>query len=404
MSRPAPQHPVRFAFTAAFVVAAALGACRTPVVAPALVPRPEPKPQLITMDPVTLRATPSGKVVAEFSDPASIFDEADKLFREKKHAEALRQYDRLLELAPQSKYRMVSLYNGGLALERLKRFDEAAERYKKVMDEQPRTRDAVDAGFRLGECLMKAKKFKDAADLFTRLLLRDDLKPADAFEARVRKGTAHSELAEDDDAERTLLRAVRYHAEASRTDSVYDPGLLAQAYYHLGEVAHRRMHAAPLRLPQAQIEQDLNRKGHLLLAAQARFLRAIRTADAEWSPAAGHQLGAVYEQFHSDIIAAPLPPELNAQEKEVYLEELHKKIRTLIKKAVGIYQRTLALSERLGGQSPWVAKTKERMEKLQRYLDEGERKAQTPAKDTAAPNAKSDTTTPKTGDATKPRT
>lgn len=333
-----------------------------------------PPTQVLKMEGVTFRRTKDGGLVTEFRDAASLFEEGDKLYREKRFKPALAEWDRLLELHPQTKYRLVTLYNSALALEKLGRHAESIERYRKVMQESPRSRDAIDAAFRTGECLAKLGKWREVTDLFTPLLLRDDLKPSDGFEARVRKGVAHVELREDSEAERTLLRAARYHDEAARTESVYDPVLLAQTFHYLGEIARRRMEAAPLRLPQAQIELDLNQKGHLLLAAQARYLRAIRTADAEWAPAAGHQLGLLYERFHANIMGAPVPPELTADERAVYMDELRKKVRPLIRKAVTIYQRSLSLAARLGTQSPWASKARERMTRLQQLLD-----AETPA-------------------------
>lgn len=367
-----PSHPrqSKLAMSLAWLtLAVAAAACRTPAPVRSTVLPKKPPVQVLQMEGVTLRATPGGKVVAEFRDATSIFEEGDRLFREKKFAAALGEWDRLLALHPQSKYRVVVHYNTGLALEKLERFDAALERYRRVVEEVPRTRDAIDAQFRAAECLVRLKRHREVADLFTQLLLRDDLKPADAFEARVRKGTAHAQLHEEDEAERTLLRAARYHAEAAKIDAVYDPSLLAQTFYYLGEVARRRMENAPLRLPQAQIEVDLNAKGHLLLTAQARFLRAIRTADSEWAPASGHQLGILYEVFHDHIMAAPVPPELNAHERGVYVDELRKKVRPLIRKAIAIYERNLSLAARLGGRSPWAEKTRARMDRLRALLD-----------------------------------
>ena len=343
-----------------------VAACRTP--APTLAPPAVPPTQHIQMEPLRFRVGPGGRVVAEFQDPASLFDEADRLFREKKHEEALRLYDRILASSPPARYRWPSLYNSGLALEKLGRHEEAIARYRAAIEVVPRSPDAIDAHFRLGASLGKLKRWREAADLFTQLLLRDDLKPVENFEARVQVGVALAELGEDDEAERTLLRAVRYHAEASRVEPLGDPALLGQAFFYLGNVAQRRMAAQPLRLPQEQLEKDLNEKGRLLLTSQARYLSAVRTADSYWAPAAGHQLGLVYERFHNDILAAPVPPQLNALEREVYLAELTRKLMPLIRKAVGIYQRNLELSERLGSQSPWVAQTRERMEKLRRLL------------------------------------
>ena len=48
------------------------------------------------------------------------------------------------------------------------------------------------------------------------------------------------------------------------------------------------------------------------------------------------------------MIDSPTPKELNAEEAEVYRQELRRKIRVLLTKAISVYERTLATAERIG--------------------------------------------------------
>ena len=49
-------------------------------------------------------------------------------------------------------------------------------------------------------------------------------------------------------------------------------------------------------------------------------------------------------------------------------QEVRKKIRVLITKAISIYERTLETAERIGASSPFVEKTKESLKKMRDLL------------------------------------
>ena len=70
---------------------------------------------------------------------------------------------------------------------------------------------------------------------------------------------------------------------------------------------------------------------------------------------------------------APIPPELLAEDKremrEIYYEELRKKIRVLLEKSLRTHEQNLLMLERLGVENEWRDKSKLAFAKLQRMLD-----------------------------------
>ena len=73
--------------------------------------------------------------------------------------------------------------------------------------------------------------------------------------------------------------------------------------------------------------------------------------------------------FFDDLVESPLPPELaNQEEVDVYLEELRKKIRPLIARAVYVHKRNLRFANRLGEDHELVTRTKEHLDRLTKVL------------------------------------
>ncbi len=93
----------------------------------------------------------------------------------------------------------------------------------------------------------------------------------------------------------------------------------------------------------------------------------------QWASASGYQVGSLYEEFYDSFVHAPIPPELmgdgEQEKREVYYEELRKKIRILLEKSLRTHEQNLLMLERLGVQNEWRDKSKLAFAKLQKMLD-----------------------------------
>jgi hypothetical protein len=145
------------------------------------------------------------------------------------------------------------------------------------------------------------------------------------------------------------------------------------ARYHLGQITHERFRAIPLRLPEKQMATDMEDKARLLLAAQRQYIETIKLGNPQWASASGYQIGSLYEEFYDAFIHAPIPADLigeaNQEKREVYYEELRKRIRILLEKSLRTHEQNLAMLERLGVQNEWRDKSKVAFGKLQKMLD-----------------------------------
>ena len=303
-------------------------------------------------------------------------------------ARAAEHFDRLVDFHPQSPHRRAALYQSGLAHERLEQWGEAEMRFAELADAQKGTGDALDAAFRVAETLYHQERYPEAIRLLGTLAGREDLPVGRRLEAQVQQGVCELEAGKPDKAEVTLRKVLTTYEGLADKDEV-DPYYPAQAHFFIGEVY--RQHYGEVKLEPRKggdaLATDLNYKAELLLSAQGHYLRAIRVGNAHWATAAGSQIGALYEDLYEHMVHSPAPPELDAEQAQVYREELRQRMRVLLTKAIGAYESTLEAAERIGAQNAFVDKTRQSLEKMKALLLADTEPGQAPAPPSAVPHS-----------------
>ncbi|MBI3183640.1 MAG: tetratricopeptide repeat protein [Myxococcales bacterium] len=310
-----------------------------------------------------------GDLQLEKLNDEELFAAGSSFFAALDYKQAARYFGRLADFHPNSPHRRAALYNAGLSLQRLRSWEEAYMRFSELSDPQRGTGDALDASFRVAETLYHLGRYDDASALLEVIAKRSDLPAARRIEAQVQKGICEMEAGRSEDAERSLRRAVVAYQDLEEKDQV-DDYYPAQAQFFLGEIF--RLHYELVTLdPDKGVDElarDLEYKAELLLSAQGHYLRSIRIGNGYWATASGAQIGGLYENLYHHMVNSPAPRELHAEEAEVYRQELRKKIRVLITKAISIYERTLETAERIGAINPFVVRTRESLQKMKDLL------------------------------------
>lgn len=322
--------------------------------------------QELKFDPVTITGDPA----LEKLNDEELFAEGSSAFAAGEYAKAARYFDRIIDFHPDSKNRRQALFNAGLSHEKLEHWDDAYQRFSALMDAEHGHADALDATFKAAETLYHLGRFPDAAQLLTVLANRADLTAHEHLEAEVQQGICELEAGNADAAETTLRKAGALYEQIGDEKDDQDTRFAAQGQFFLGEIYRLRYESVTLDPDKSTdaLSQDLENKAELLLSAQGHYLRAIRIGDGYWATASGTQIGGLYENLYQQMVSSPAPKELNTEEAEVYRQELRKKIRVLVTKAINIYERTLEAAERIGSQNPFVDKTRERLQKMKDLL------------------------------------
>ena len=323
------------------------------------------EPQELHFEPVTIM----GDLELEKLNDEELFAGGSSAFAAEDYKQAARFFGRIADFHQNSIHLRPALYNAGLAHEKLKEWDAARLRFLELSDPQKGTGDALDAAFRVAETQYHLEQFDEAASLLAIIGARTDLPINKRIEAQVQQGVCELEGGRSELAEATLRHVGATYQDLPDKDQI-DDYFPAQAQFFLGEIYRLHFEAADLDPDKGidQLAKDLEYKAELLLSAQGHYLRSIRIGNGYWATASGSQIGGLYESFYDHMMHSPAPKELNGEEAEVYRQELRKKIRVLLTKAITIYERTLEAAERIGSSSPFVDKTREKLQKMKELL------------------------------------
>jgi tetratricopeptide (TPR) repeat protein len=324
----------------------------------------------LDMDPIKIEATSDADGIhIDAYDAPELFEHAGKALSESRFDDAAKLYSKLLKNFPESPYARPALYNLGLTQIGKKEWAAAIDSFKGLIEKYPSHLDAKDSLFQLGACYAEQNNWPASAEVFARVLERSDLNADDRIEAIARRGFAQFNLNDLDTAEKTFHAAMLYKQKIESEERLSTDFYLAFSQYHLGQILHLRFRKAALRLPEAQLDKDLEEKAHLLLTAQRAYIDTIKFGNPAWASAAGFQVGSLYEELFDAFMNVPVPEQLDAEARTIYQEELHKKIRILLEKSLRWQRENLLMIERLGVTTDWAEKSKLAYAKILRLLD-----------------------------------
>lgn len=323
------------------------------------------------MDPMKIEATPSaaGGVQVEAFDAQELFEQAGAALSQNRHDDAIRLYDKLLANFGESAWARAAMYNRGLAFRDKKDWPGAVAAFKAMVEKYADHADAKDGLFQLGACYAEMSNWPASGEVFVRLLERKDLNADDRIEAMARRGFAQFNLHDLDAAEKTFRAALVYRKQIENEERLATDFYLAFSQYHLAQIAHEHFRGAPLRLPETQMSRDLDAKATLLLQSQRAYIDTIKYGNAAWASAAGFQIASLYEELYDAFMQVPVPPQLGGDAREVYVDELRKKIRILLEKSMVTLRQNLEMVEKYDVKNEWADKSRVAYARLLKLLD-----------------------------------
>ncbi len=321
--------------------------------------------QVVELDPLVLHAN-GGRVRAV--EPRSLFKEASADYQHGRDASAARKFQEVAKLFPQTNYAPHALFNAGLAYQRMAQWTEALDVFERSEARLNTEEDRWDSRFQQVICLEKLERDAEVAKLAPRVLTRSKLTVVQRIETRARLGIAQYKLGRLARAEHQFKKLLEDYRQNTGVPLLKGNAYVSRAQYLIGEIYRGLFASIKFRLPVETMKRDLTDKSSFFLKGQSAYLRCIRLSNRYWSVAAGYKLGRLYQDFYDDMMAAEVPPELDADDRVVYFKELKKHIKPLVVRAIEVYERNLGMSDRLGAGKEWADKTQASLEQMRTIL------------------------------------
>jgi tetratricopeptide (TPR) repeat protein len=308
------------------------------------------------------------------SDPSRWLVEAEAALEREQPAKAATLFARYLargatNLGPEA----AQAYHGlARAHEQLGDFEAAIRAYDGFLTHFPDDPEAHRLLARRGACEAEIEQWERSASSYAQVLELggDVLIPSQRVEALARRGYALFQLGRFPEADAAFAEADAIYETATsegqeRFSDVYFVGL---ARFYRAAILHLEFRAVPIRLPEAQMSKDFERKLELLEQAQDAYNEVIRARHLYWVSAAGYQLGSLFEEFYDAVMHAPMPDWLDEQQRRVYYEELEEQLRPVIDKAVWVFEKNLETARKFGYESEFIERSEAQLAELQAIM------------------------------------
>lgn len=369
---------------AALVVLLATGCVRrietAAVESPASV-RPLPDDRTIELDPVEIVGG-SGEADLSGLNAEELFALGKAALAAEDVARAILHFEHLADFHLESPHRPAALMEAGLGLLRMGHHAGALGRFLEAAGAYGDAPEGVDAIFRAADAHYFLGHHLAAAELLEPLTRAEHVAPLRRAEAETKRAICLLFGGETDEAERVLRRTI-LKLRGELRDELTNQYLPSQAQFYLAEIYRTHFGRSPVdasKASQSELLDQLERKAQLLLSAQGHYLRCIRLGHPEWATASGYRIGELYQSLYEQLVGARVPEELDEEQAAIYREELHRKIRVLVIKAIDAYEKTLATAERVGATNPFVQHTREQLEQMKALLLEEEITAEIPGR------------------------
>jgi tetratricopeptide (TPR) repeat protein len=306
------------------------------------------------------------------SDPASWLASAERALQADQPARAAALFARYLGHDPAGDPARQAYPGLARAHQQLGDFEAAIRAYDEFLRHFPDDPSVPAMLGRRGACEAEIGEWERSAASFATMLERggDPMLATDRVEALARQGFALVQIERFDEADARLAEADAIYRAATATGSERfgDTYFVAMARFYRAAILHHRFRELPIRLPEAQMNEDFQAKLALLEQAQDAYNLTIEARHVFWVSAAGYQLGSLFEEFYDAIMYAPTPDWLDEHQLETYYQQLEEQLRPVVDKAIWVFEKNLETARKLGYDNEFVALSERQLERLQTVL------------------------------------
>jgi cellulose synthase operon protein C len=287
------------------------------------------------------------EAVAAYKELAEKYPQApeatEALFTAARIEESIASYDRAAVLYegvvknfPQSKHTAEALRNAGVLRQTLGENEKAIQHFAEYAKKYKDRGDAKELAFQVAVVRERQQDWKAAAQSFEEYARTHPGDPR-TTEALTRAGDAHLKAGSEGKAKDALNKALAggRGKKSSDTDQRY---WAAQARYLQGDLVFRDYERVKIAGKPKQLARVLDEKAKLLEQAKQIYLDVVTYQSPEWATAALLRIGQGYEAFAKSMRGAPVPRDLNADEKQMYRDELEKLTVVIEDKAIDAYK------------------------------------------------------------------
>jgi TolA-binding protein len=301
--------------------------------------------------------------------PKAVFLIAKNNERVLNYLGAVKYYLKLAREYPKEKEGPDAVYNSALLLEKLGDFERAAEVYLEYVREYADRSDTAQVLFFAGDAYYKAEQWKKAASVYENYVRGPYGPKALVVEASYKWALCEEKLGNQERSRSLIVQTSQLYKEETAKGKIAPPEFGAHGAFLLAMAEYEPYAAMKLQLPASKMAKQLEGKAKELVRIVGVFTGVVAIGDPKWASAALFMIGEAYQNFANTLFDAPVPPELNEEEAEIYTLELQDQAFPIEDKALQAYQKQLDTALKAGIENEWTDKTRAKLRRLNPNLE-----------------------------------
>lgn len=255
-------------------------------------------------------------------------------------------------------------FNAALWYEALGNTDRAVAGFRRYVARFTERNDVPWVALKAASALDKAGRSAEAISAYSDFEAKygkdERVDPADRLLAMARQVNLLNAVKKEREAAAVGQQATRVYSQLSdeRKKEIPVRRAYAQSRFWSMEPSWNRYVAIRLQKV-AKLRADLAAKQKSLQELEKGYLEVLSTGDGEWGIAALTRIGAAYADLSQNILESPVPKGLDADQTELYQNELKQLAMPLEDKAVDALEKGLAKAFELSVYTDWVLQAQE---------------------------------------------
>jgi TolA-binding protein len=257
-----------------------------------------------------------------------------------------------------------ALFKAAILCEELGNSTRAAQNYLTIVSVREHSPYAAKGVFAAAQCYEKVGLLENALQTYDRYVKNYQNDPSQYLEALGKAGEICFKRKDFKPATDYFQRAVNSYKQFVQDSQPVDAFMAAEAQFMLGEIRFESYRQVNLDPP---LDRSLQRKQALFKEVLALYNDAANLQVAEWTTAASHRIGDVFEEFARAFWESPRP-QLEEKLMTKYEAQLMERVRPFKERALESYQANVQQADANAIVNQWVDSSRERIQTLSAEL------------------------------------
>jgi TolA-binding protein len=291
--------------------------------------------------------------------PVALYDAGLLAAQRKDYNEALKTFGLLVRQYPEGTHAVHATVEMARIHEETGQLSDAALEYERVGTLSGEPKLAAESLLAAGWIYEQTKDWPRAARVYQRYLDSNPGEYEKEVEIRYKIIEVEKKQKHHDRARQLLQDFIQRYASLQKDSAT--SSYLAKAYLESGDYLRRDYNAVKLVEP---LDENLAKKKDLLAEVLNEYIQAANYEIADVMTQAAYQIGAVFEEFRTDLLGSQRPKGLTASQLEQYNFLLEEQAFPFEEKAIAAFESNVKRTQQLGLYDDWVKRSYEDLARL----------------------------------------